>query len=139
MSIFSWLFGSSRSAPARRSGENWLRGDGSLRLNIVGKSRYQDALETICGGRTEHGAEHIVTAALLPEDDNPYDKHAVRIEIDGRTVGYLSRENARLYRKRMAAIVKNGVPVYCRAHRRGGWQRASGDQGHFGVFLNVDL
>ena len=33
-------------------------------------------------------------AALVPEPSNPYDSNAVMVQIDGRHVGYLSREDA---------------------------------------------
>jgi hypothetical protein len=33
-------------------------------------------------------------AALVLEPDNPYDSNAVRVEIDGRLVEYLSRADA---------------------------------------------
>lgn len=41
-----------------------------------------------------------MTAYLIPEDDNPHDPKAVRVEVDGHKVGYLSRTNARRFRKR---------------------------------------
>lgn len=51
-------------------------------------------------GYTEKGHNHQVEAKLIYEDDNEYDDNAISIEIDGNTVGYLSREDAKLYRKK---------------------------------------
>jgi hypothetical protein len=38
------------------------------------------------------------TAILTLENDNPYDRNAVRVDIDGLTVGHLSRSDARRFR-----------------------------------------
>ena len=60
-------------------------------VDVVGESHYQDALEEICGGRTKYDVYKRVKATLIPEDDNPVDPLAVRVEIEGRTVGYLNK------------------------------------------------
>jgi hypothetical protein len=49
------------------------------------------------GGKSEDGHDHQCTAHLILEDDNPHDNQAVRVDISGYTVGYLSRKNARAY------------------------------------------
>jgi hypothetical protein len=75
-----------------------------------------------------------VTARLVPEADNLYDDEAVRVEIDGRKVGHLSRADARRFRRVRAT---NAVPV--KALIVGGWDH--GDEaydrarGSFGVRL----
>src|SRR3546814_17207922 len=45
-----------------------LRGTGRYEFDIVGESKYQDALEEICGGRTDESAEKHVEAILYLED-----------------------------------------------------------------------
>ena len=115
-----------------------LPGDSSFRVAVVGESHYQEALEAICGGRTEDGVDRIIPARLIAEDTNPYDRQAVRIEVDGRHVGYLARADARSYRDYM---LKHGIGAsagWCPARIRGGWQR-EGDSGHFGVQLDFLL
>ena len=111
------------------------RGSGSYRVQVVGESNYQRALERICGGRTEDGAEKYITAALVLEDANPYDKNAVRVDIDGSTVGYLSRDAAKAYRNRFRS---SGGRAECPALIRGGWDRGGKDRGHFGVLLDLE-
>ena len=68
------------------------------------------------------------------------DPKAVRIEIEGETVGYLSRENARDYRD---ALRRAGHPrlarATCKANIRGGWDRGPDDRGHFGVWLDIPI
>ncbi len=44
---------------------------------------------------------HILTAHLIPDNDNPYDSNAVRVDINSRTVGYLNREQALSFRCRL--------------------------------------
>lgn len=107
---------------------------GSFKVEVVGESNYQAALERICGGRSRDGAEKYVTATLVPEDSNPYDENAVRVDIGGVTVGYLSRHAAKTYRKRLGASVGSRD---CAAVIRGGWERGRKDRGDFGVRLEL--
>src|SRR4051812_31164097 len=58
-------------------------------LPIVGESNYQDALSRLCGGYTRDGHQLHTRASLVPEPSNPYDKNAIRVDIDAQTVGYL--------------------------------------------------
>ncbi len=131
MRLRSLIFG--RRPPAAKS----LAGDGRYRVEVVGESYYQEALEVICGGRTEDGADHNCIATLVPEPDNPRDRNAIRVDIDGRTVGYLPRFDAIGYRD---GLMLAGIPLgalHCRAVVRGGWDRR-GERGHFGVMLDMD-
>jgi hypothetical protein len=130
------LFASPQPAPPA---EVALPGDGTFPLAIVGESKYQESLEAVSGGRSEDGADEIVSARLILEDSNPYDRNAVRVEIGGRLVGYLSRQDAKAYRE---YLQKAGTPRavgVCEGHIRGGWKREGGDQGHFGVWLDFTL
>jgi hypothetical protein len=40
----------------------------------------------------------------VPEPDNAFDRNAVMVEIDGHTVGYLSRAEARRYQRRLLPL-----------------------------------
>jgi hypothetical protein len=119
--------GQRERAPSRRA-------ERSFNVEVVGESNYQAALERICGGRSRDGAEKYVTATLVPEDSNPYDENAVRVDIDGVTVGYLSRHAAKAYRKRSGA--SSGARE-CAAVIRGGWERGRKNRGDFGVRLEL--
>lgn len=44
---------------------------------------------------------HILTAHLIPDNDNPFDSNAIRVDINSRTVGYLNREQASDFRRRL--------------------------------------
>jgi len=132
MGLFSWLLCLLGSSKSDKPVAN-LPGNGSYLCNVVGESNYQVALEKICGGYSENGHEKIVLATLIQEDDNHYDSKAVRVDINGMTVGYLSRENARQYRQRL----KRGITATCSARIVGGWDRGGGNKGYFGVKLDL--
>jgi hypothetical protein len=108
-----------------------VTGNGSFTTDVVGESFYQDALEAIVGHRSEHGWNLTTEAVLVCENTNPYDPKAVRVDVSGRRVGYLSRERARLHRRRFGTRV-----IHCAARIVGGWkgERGSGD---FGVRLDL--
>src|SRR5690606_10952807 len=114
-------------------------GPGTYEFDIVGESQYQGALESICGGRTEDGAELQTQAVLLLEDSNPHDNMAVRVDIQGQTVGYLSRKDARSYRKQLKQLGHSNITCSCNAMIVGGWQRSRSDRGHFGVKLDLPV
>ncbi|HEX3148020.1 MAG TPA: hypothetical protein VHR66_08040 [Gemmataceae bacterium] len=117
----------------------WMDGGGRFNLEIVGESHYQRELERVCGGRTRKSQDLEIAAVLLLDDGNPHDAQAVRVEIKGLTVGYLSRENARIFRARLRRERIHGSEFPCRANVRGGWDRGGGDSGSFGVWLDVCL
>ncbi len=114
-----------------------LEGSGDYDFEIVGEASYQDALEAICGGRTDWSQEKPVIATLIHEDRNPYDDQAIRVDVEGRTVGYLTRAGARQYRKWLAAQGYAGRTATCSALIVGGWDRDDRGRGHFGIKLDL--
>ncbi|MGB5261805.1 MAG: hypothetical protein WBO34_14970 [Gammaproteobacteria bacterium] len=116
-----------------------VSGPGAYEYKIVGEAKYQRALETICGGRTEEGIRKNVQAILIPERSNRNDKQAVRVAIEGQTVGYLSRVNARAFRKKLKAAGYSSRPAACPAVIVGGWERGPFEKGHFGVKLDLPV
>jgi len=112
-------------------------GPGTYSIEVVGESNYQDALEKICGGRTEEGHRYEIDAYLIPEDMNIYDNNAVMVRIDGELVGYLNREVARSFRKALANVAPVGTIAKCPAIIVGGWDRGKDDFGYFGVKLDL--
>lgn len=104
------------------------RGSGDFDVEVVGESHYQDALLRVAGsGEVRHACE----ARLVLEDDNPYDSQAVRVDMGGQTVGYLSRTDARRYRAR---VTDKGLSVSCSAVIVGGGAGRS-----LGVWLDLPL
>ncbi len=108
-----------------------LSSDG--RLAVVGESHYQPALRAVVGTRDVQGFEKAMTttAALIAEPDNKYDRNAVRVDIDGRPVGHLAREDAVRYQPPLLDLQRSG---------RYGWCPASiccGEDRIYGVWLQV--
>jgi len=133
-SIIQALFGSGRSGIVAQAN---LPGPGRFAVEVVGTSHHQESLEAICGGRSKDGVRFKTTAVLVLEDENPHDKKAVRVEIDGYAVGHLSRENAREYRKQLKKAGHPKITASCAALIVGGWDRGGGDRGHFGARLDL--
>src|SRR5262245_21483756 len=141
MGFWDRLFGLAQSPPDSSPTvfRAQLRGPGAFALPVVGESHYQEAIEAICGPRSDEGEDRRVDARLVLENDNPYDSMAVRVDIQGRTVGYLSREHARQYRKQLERAGHPSTDAFCTARIRGGWDRGEGGQGHYGVFLDLPM
>lgn len=72
-------------------------------LKVVGESHYEENLYDLCGPATEHMRQLAKTAVLTLETNNPYDRNAVRVDIDGLTVGHLSRTDAAWFRQMCGA------------------------------------
>jgi len=108
-----------------------LKRSGACDLPIVKTSRYQSSLFRLAGGKCFDGVHVRTVAQLIFETHNSDDK-AVRVEIQGHTVGYLSALNAQLFR------VKHRKGGSCPALIMGGWQRDR-EQGDFTVYLDFDL
>jgi hypothetical protein len=134
MGFLSWLF----VHPKKKSDKYInLAGQGFFSAKVVGESHYRGNLSRICGGYTENGVENFQTASLVHEDDNQYDKNAIRVEISGKIVGYLSRSDAMNYREHMHLNGHTGLTATCRAKITGGWDRGNNDIGDFGVTLDL--
>lgn len=131
MGFLSRLFGQKKKVIAS------LPGPGEFAIDVVGESKYQDALEAICGGRKSESQSKDAVATLVHEDTNPYDNKAVRVDIDGKTVGYLGRESARQYRAKLQKAGYPGITATCAALIVGGWDNGKGSRGHFGVKLDL--
>lgn len=147
---WKFVFGgkSSASVPARtRSATESVRpsitqefhweGKGDFEFEVVGESHYQSDLAGLAG---DHGAEGSQTqhkAILILEDSNPHDPKAVAVRIAGKTVGYLARNDARSYRRRLGQKRLSGVNATCDAIVVGGGTRKSGEKLFYGVKLDI--
>ena len=109
------------------------------RLSVMGESHYQQALRRAAEGATigEGVDDHLpVVALLVPEPENHYDPHAVRVELDSgyatETVGYLAREQARDYQRELLRLRERGYVGTCPGRLTGGGPGRS-----YGVYLHV--
>lgn len=102
----------------------------SYAYNIVGEQSYQNNLNKIAGPKEEESKFFECQAKVSSEPFNQYDKNAVKVEINGLTVGYLSKSEAA---KLSGKVVKKTVPAVI----DGGWFDADGE-GSYGVKLAVN-
>ena len=131
MSLFSKLFGEKETV--------FVDGNGEFDLEVVRESHYVKHLKKICGGYSKSGHREKVTAELHYEDDNPYDNKAIRVDINGKTVGHLSREDARFYRKKINKAGHEGIIVSCNAVIVGGKKLGLLKKTNFGVWVDLPL
>jgi len=103
------------------------KGEGAFQDEVVGESHYQPALKRIAAGEKRKR----VMARLVCEPENQYDKDAVRVDVDGKTVGHLPRERAKLHHQRLKRLNQPTAIVECEA------VIVTGSQGISGVFLDL--
>ena len=102
----------------------------------TGEARHQDTLAQIAGPPAAIGRWHEQAAVLIPEDGNPYDDWAVRVEIAGRHVGYLPGSDAPRHRRLINRTIAAHGWATCPAVINGGWiDTGTGGTGHYGVRL----
>lgn len=106
-------------------------------FEVVGESHYQPVLAALMGDVSDPTIDGKGMAVLLPYDDKPHDDKAVRVTIAGFTVGHLSRDDARKYRRRLKAKAGGMAAAMCGCQIVGGHQLRDGTQASFGVMLDM--
>lgn len=106
-----------------------ITGRGAFSVDVVGESNYQESISKIVD--KPRYAQKTCNAALVMENTNFFDCNAVRVDIDGRTVGYLRRAVAPVYRKLLAEKGFINIEAVCRARIRGGGELM------YGVWLDI--
>lgn len=112
-------------------------------LQVQGESFYKINIEKLFGFIDDDegvNADDFI-ARLILDDNNMHDAgNAVRVEIDGKQVGNLSKPSAKAYRKRLAELGLSNVIGECYASIKGGFiKKSTGEQADFGVRLDLDL
>lgn len=102
----------------------------SYSYNIVGEQSYQNNLKKIAGSKEEESKFFECYAKVSSEPFNQYDKNAVKVEINGLLVGYLSRGEAA---KLAGKVVNKTVPAVI----DGGWKDEE-STGSYGVKLAIN-
>ncbi len=111
---------------------------GNYDFEIVGESHYQNTIKKIAGDHDlKYGASTECTALLVPEDDNTYDNKAICVEIGSETVGYMSRDDARSFRRRLGQKKLTGQITECKAKIFGGKLGDDGRKHHYGIWLDI--
>ena len=102
----------------------------SYAYNIVGEQSYQNNLKKIAGPKEEESKFFECYAKVSSEPFNQYDKNAVKVEINGLLVGYLSKSEAA---KLSSKVVNKTVPAVI----DGGWKDEE-STGSYGVKLAIN-
>ena len=135
MTLFASLFSPKVfDRPSDKKELVYLMGTAKFDVEIIGEEHFQTVLEAICGSGKTQGVKCYETASLKLED-----KNAVRVEIEGKRVGYLPPETASFFRQRLIA---GGMPMgvgQCAALIRGGWVSSDGRKGSYEVFLDLPI
>ena len=92
-----------------------LNGGCTYQYTVVGVSRYQSTLKSIYGKDEDEHESRKAEATLIVEDRNGKDRTTVRVEIEGRTVGYLPNDIAAEYRLRLLDAGYTDTRGVCRA------------------------
>jgi hypothetical protein len=114
-----------------------LIGGLKFQLRITGEEYYQNVLEAICGPHLRAGVNRLETAWLILGDKNNRNKNAVRVEIQGKTVGYLTPQAAISYCRK---LIERNTPTAvgrCQAMIKGGWISSDGRKGPYEVWLDT--
>lgn len=138
MGLFSRLFSTGASPTIEDSVSLDIRTEVTRdeMVNVVGESNYQPAIRKVCGWEPGTDTHFECFAELVPEPTNRYDPNAVRVDIDGACVGYLSRADAvELGSAISEALAEHGSGLV-RAVIAG---RAAGETDNLGVFLHLRL
>ena len=103
------------------------QGDDTFEQEVVGEAHYQETLRKLAGGERRK----YTTARLVCESDNKFDAQSVRVEIGGKTIGHLSRDDARAHRVLLRKSRQTGALVELPA------VIVTGERGVSGVYLSV--
>lgn len=123
------------SAPQGKGVFHWP-GKGDFHFEVVGESHYQRALASLAGDHGDAPADALHTATLVLDDANQHDDKAVAVRIGNQLVGYLPREDARSFRRRLAQKKLAGQHTTCDAMIIGGGLR-KGQRYSYGVALDI--
>lgn len=126
----------SRKTPSEPPLTHW-ESLNEFEFEIVGESFYQSELAALASPYDDtHLGDTTFKAVLVPDDNNRHDKLAVRVDINGLTVGHLSKDDARSFRRRLSSKKILGAVTSCDAIITGGFMQRDGSKAHFGVKLD---
>lgn len=83
-------------------------------MEVAGESHHRPEIRRLFGRQDlTYGRELEGVAQLVPEPGNRFDRHAVRVEVDGKLVGYLPKEHAAEYAPVLSGVVVGGAIPQC--------------------------
>lgn len=125
-----------RSSPANSGSFIWPELN-AFDFEIAGESNYQTATGKLAGDHGNHASDSLFCAKLVPEK-NPHDNLAIRVDGEGAgTVGYMSRDGARSFRRRLAAKGIGSSITFCSAQVTGRGTAKNGKDFSYGFRLGI--
>lgn len=107
-------------------------------LKVVGVSHYQDAIRSVVGPPRPGGYDRLINARLVCDVGNKFDSNAVRVELDGRHVGFVPKDAASKISATVASIEQSlGQSPEVKARVIGGWSSRNGSLGLYGINLGI--
>lgn len=107
---------------------------GNQDFPVVGESHYQQDLMQLASTYNHGLQKKVFKAYLIPDNTNKYDKNAVQVVISGLLCGYLSRDDAKLFRTYLKQNNLENHAGSTTAILIGG-----GKDKHYGVLIDLSL
>jgi hypothetical protein len=115
-----------------------LQGNNAYDFKIIGEAAFQENLLRIAGSKQEKAKCVKLDAIIQAESTNQFDAQAVRVQINGYTVGYFDRQTAMDFKTTLAARqIAPGTVFKANASIVGGWKDHK-SEGDFSVYLDID-
>ena len=109
--------------------------EGDELIPVVGTSHYQEPLTELTNRKGDEEIRVQTTATLVPEPDNPHDPNAIAVHIDGRLVGYLSRDENPRWQDVVKQLAEHDHRAAAEAMIAG--RGPGGGTSNLGVFLRL--
>lgn len=107
-------------------------------FEVVGESIYHEEIARVIAARDTDTDPSLVMAFLIHEDLNPFDHHAIRVDLfsgsEVGTAGYFAREQAFIFYTLIRQYADIGALVVASAKIFGG----TPDKPNFGVWIGDD-
>ncbi|HRY10042.1 MAG TPA: DUF2510 domain-containing protein [Candidatus Nanopelagicales bacterium] len=104
---------------------------------VIGESRHAKELITIAKNHGGRGTGEVFTEALLiPEPNNPADRNAIKVVVEGQHVGYIPREDAGAYAAILTPLALEKRQIL-EVPTRVWW--GADDRGNFMASVRLDL
>ena len=108
-----------------------LVGTGQYAVEVVAESGCLGGLDTVCRSRIDGGIDMMLRARLILENDDRFERQAIRVSIRGHSVGYLPRANARDFRRAAMYVGLGRTLIFeCAALVRGSTD-------HYSIWLDL--
>lgn len=79
-------------------------------MEVAGERHHSREIEALFPERVpDDGTEAVFEADLVPEPTNRYDRHAIKVVINGQLVGYVPKEDAGRYQPTLVALGRQGL------------------------------